>query len=95
MLQWGERIEVQMFTTSSEKPDFLFHITVHIWLTAGLSVYSVNAQDAMYLYFTNIFIVFLRYVVEKVDLVIVGAEGVVESGGIINKVSKTHTTHTL
>lgn len=28
----------------------------------------------------------LRYVLEKVDLVIVGAEGVVESGGIINKV---------
>lgn len=27
-----------------------------------------------------------RYVLEKVDLVIVGAEGVVESGGIINKV---------
>lgn len=30
---------------------------------------------------------FYRYVLEKVDLVIVGAEGVVESGGIINKVS--------
>lgn len=28
-----------------------------------------------------------RYIMEKVDLVIVGAEGVVESGGIINKVS--------
>ncbi|TNN27978.1 Translation initiation factor eIF-2B subunit alpha [Liparis tanakae] len=27
------------------------------------------------------------YVLEKVDLVIVGAEGVVESGGIINKVN--------
>ena len=27
------------------------------------------------------------YIMEKVDLVIVGAEGVVESGGIINKVS--------
>jgi len=26
---------------------------------------------------------------EKVDLVLVGAEGVVESGGIINKVSNT------
>lgn len=32
-------------------------------------------------------VIFHRYVVEKVDLVIVGAEGVVESGGIINKVS--------
>lgn len=31
--------------------------------------------------------VFIRYVMEKVDLVIVGAEGVVESGGIINKVN--------
>lgn len=30
---------------------------------------------------------YYRYVLEKVDLVIVGAEGVVESGGIINKVS--------
>ena len=27
------------------------------------------------------------YMMEKVDLVLVGAEGVVESGGIINKVS--------
>lgn len=27
-----------------------------------------------------------RYVMEKVDMVLVGAEGVVESGGIINKV---------
>lgn len=31
-------------------------------------------------------VIFHRYVLEKVDLVIVGAEGVVESGGIINKV---------
>ena len=29
----------------------------------------------------------LRYIMENVDLVLVGAEGVVESGGIINKVS--------
>ena len=29
-----------------------------------------------------------RYVMEKVDMVLVGAEGVVESGGIINKVSQ-------
>ena len=29
----------------------------------------------------------LRYIIEKVDLVIVGAEGVAESGGIINKVT--------
>ena len=28
---------------------------------------------------------------EKVDLVLVGAEGVVESGGIINKVSRDRT----
>lgn len=27
-----------------------------------------------------------RFIMEKIDLVIVGAEGVVESGGIINKV---------
>ena len=27
-----------------------------------------------------------RFIMEKVDLVIVGAEGVAESGGIINKV---------
>ena len=27
-----------------------------------------------------------RYAMEKVDIVLVGAEGVVESGGIINKV---------
>lgn len=32
-----------------------------------------------------------RYVLEKVDLVIVGAEGVVESGGIINKVGSVTT----
>ena len=29
-----------------------------------------------------------RYVMEKVDMVLVGAEGVVESGGIINKVGQ-------
>ena len=28
------------------------------------------------------------YIMEQVDMVMVGAEGVVESGGIINKVSK-------
>ena len=28
------------------------------------------------------------YILEQVDLVLVGAEGVVESGGIINKVNK-------
>ena len=27
-----------------------------------------------------------RFIMEKIDLVVVGAEGVVESGGIINKV---------
>lgn len=32
---------------------------------------------------------------EKVDLVIVGAEGVVESGGIINKVSRTQCVYVL
>ena len=31
------------------------------------------------------------YMMEKVDLVLVGAEGVVESGGIINKVSRDGT----
>jgi len=36
---------------------------------------------------TPAFIVcYIRYVMEKIDLVLVGAEGVVESGGIINKV---------
>jgi hypothetical protein len=35
-------------------------------------------------YLLNIFP--LRYIMEKVDFVLVGAEGVVESGGIINKV---------
>lgn len=33
-----------------------------------------------------IFLNFFSYIMEKVDLVIVGAEGVVENGGIINKV---------
>ena len=32
------------------------------------------------------------YILEKVDLVLVGAEGVVESGGIINKVNKRELT---
>lgn len=30
-----------------------------------------------------------RFIMERIDLVIVGAEGVVESGGIINKVGRT------
>ena len=32
------------------------------------------------------FVIHIRYIMEKVDLVLVGAESVVESGGIINKV---------
>ena len=31
-----------------------------------------------------------RFIMERIDLVIVGAEGVVESGGIINKVGTRH-----
>lgn len=34
---------------------------------------------------------FNSYIMEKVDLVLVGAEGVVESGGIINKVISEFT----
>ena len=34
------------------------------------------------------------YIMEQVDCVMVGAEGVVESGGIINKVNKTHAPAT-
>ena len=30
----------------------------------------------------------VAYIMDKVDLVLVGAEGIVESGGIINKVTK-------
>lgn len=37
-------------------------------------------------FFMNVF-ASLRFIMEKVDLVIVGAEGVAESGGVINKVS--------
>lgn len=43
-------------------------------------------QTAPQLFPSTCFIFYYRYVLEKVDLVIVGAEGVVESGGIINKV---------
>ena len=32
------------------------------------------------------FHLYLRFIMEEVDLVIVGAEGVAESGGVINKV---------
>lgn len=38
---------------------------------------------------------FCRYVIEKVNLVLVGAEGVVESGGIINKVRYSDETFLL
>ena len=34
------------------------------------------------------------YIMEQVDCVMVGAEGVVESGGIINKVNKTYAPPT-
>ena len=33
------------------------------------------------------FLLLCRFIMEKIDLVMVGAEGVAESGGIINKVS--------
>ena len=53
-------------------------------LLAERFVSSVN-----YNVLTETFETFLviSYMMEKVDLVLVGAEGVVESGGIINKVS--------
>ena len=35
----------------------------------------------------------IRFIMEEVDLVIVGAEGVAESGGIINKVQSNKCTH--
>lgn len=40
-------------------------------------------------------VILYRYVLEKVDLVIVGAEGVVESGGIINKVCSSKNADAL
>lgn len=40
-------------------------------------------------------VILYRYVLEKVDLVIVGAEGVVESGGIINKVCSSKNSDAL
>ncbi len=46
------------------------------------NIFSVN----LVAFIQYVFVIFGRYVLEKVDLVIVGAEGVVESGGIINKV---------
>ena len=41
----------------------------------------------LFLCTTCLFGLILSYMMEKVDLVLMGAEGVVESGGIINKVS--------
>lgn len=38
---------------------------------------------------------FNSYIMEKVDLVLVGAEGVVESGGIINKVTVSFLHHSV
>ncbi len=43
---------------------------------------------------SNFFLYLCRYIMEKVDMVLVGAEGVVESGGIINKVCCNHTNVT-
>lgn len=39
------------------------------------------------MYYYHVKLSNFSYVLEKVDLVFLGAEGVVESGGIINKVS--------
>jgi len=41
------------------------------------------------------FLSFNSYIMEKVDLVLVGAEGVVESGGIINKVKENALHHSV
>lgn len=35
----------------------------------------------------------IGYVMEQVDFVMVGAEGVVESGGIVNKVVSLHSNY--
>lgn len=47
-----------------------------------------KSQEKSIIFFFN----FFSYIMEKVDLVIVGAEGVVENGGIINKV-RTSVPH--
>ena len=36
--------------------------------------------------FDGYFYLYLRYIMERIDMVLVGAEGIVESGGLINKV---------
>uniref|UniRef100_A0A673LEJ4 Translation initiation factor eIF2B subunit alpha n=1 Tax=Sinocyclocheilus rhinocerous TaxID=307959 RepID=A0A673LEJ4_9TELE len=52
------------------------------------TVYVTESQPDSFLLRINICLccVMFRYIMEKVDLVIVGAEGVVESGGVINKI---------
>jgi methylthioribose-1-phosphate isomerase len=44
--------------------------------------------------FNDILSLLYRFVMEKVDLVMVGAEGVAESGGIINKVGRSQVNVT-
>lgn len=59
------------------------------WVIAASVCPSAPYTDTI-TYLSLLFLSFShRYVLEKVDLVIVGAEGVVESGGIINKVNDT------
>ena len=40
----------------------------------------------VWLHWVTVECIICRFIMEKIDFVVVGAEGVVESGGIINKV---------
>lgn len=61
-----------------QKMERLFELLISVLFSKSFVLLPSNA----WFFFSP----FNSYIMEKVDLVLVGAEGVVESGGIINKV---------
>ena len=90
--RWGKSINAHLAQSGAESlgscPGTKKHFTVYI--TESQPVLSgkkmVKALCSLSVPFTVVPDAAVGYIMEKVDLVIVGAEGVVENRGIINKV---------
>ena len=74
-----------IFVLQNRQKRLIYRLGNYNWTLDTLDNNSRSSFCSKY-ELTNI-IFFSSYIMEKIDLVLVGAEGVVESGGIINKVS--------
>lgn len=74
-----------IFVLQNRQKRLIYRLGNYNWTLDTLDNNSRSSFCSKYELMNIIF--FSSYIMEKIDLVLVGAEGVVESGGIINKVS--------